>query len=66
MKEYRSVLFPTTQGWGGSKGTANTRELDEMLNAMAKEGWELRFTETLDHTAGSASLLCVFDREARP
>ena len=66
MKEYRSLLFPTEQGWGGSKGTADTQDLDEALNKMAGEGWALFTLENLNHTAGSGSLLCVFVRDSSP
>jgi len=64
MKEYKTVSVDTQQGWGGSKGTADTATLDETLNKMAKQGWELVCIEDLKHTAGTRSLLCVFSREA--
>lgn len=66
MKEYKTISVETTQGWGGAKGTANIKELDDALNRMAREGWELVCVEDLKHTAGSGALLCIFSREARP
>jgi hypothetical protein len=62
MREYKSVSLTTNQGWGGSKGTVNTDALDELLNRMARDGWELNCIEDLEHTAGSQTLLCVFSR----
>lgn len=66
MKEYKTVLIETTQGWGGSKGSADTAAIDVTLNKMAQQGWELVCIEDLEHTAGSGSLLCVFSRETKP
>lgn len=63
MKEYKTVSVETQQGWGGSKGTADTATLDATLNKMAREGWELDCIQSLQHTAGTSSLLCVFSRE---
>ena len=63
MKEYKTVSVETEQGWGGAKSTANTALLDDVLNKMAKDGWELLCIEDLKHTAGTGSLLCVFFRE---
>ena len=65
MKEYKTVSVEAQQGWGGSKGTADTATLDAMLNKMARERWELVCIEGLQHTAGTSSLLCVFSREAQ-
>ncbi|MES2660618.1 MAG: DUF4177 domain-containing protein [Verrucomicrobiota bacterium] len=65
MKEYKTVLVPAEQGWGGSKGTADTSALDATLNQMSRDGWELQLIENLNHTAGSSSLLCVFARESK-
>jgi hypothetical protein len=63
MKEYKTISFATNQGWGGARGSADTAALDEVLNKMAKDGWELACIEDLQHTAGSNALLCVFSRE---
>ena len=63
MKEYKTVSIDTNQGWGGSKGTANTDLIDDVLNRMAKQRWELVCIEDLQHTAGTGTLLCVFCRE---
>jgi hypothetical protein len=63
MKEYKTVSIETNQGWGGSKGTANTSAVDDVLNKMAKDGWDFVCIEDLKHTAGTGSLLCVFCRE---
>ena len=65
MKEYKTVSVETNQGWGGAKGTANTAALDEVLNHMARQGWELVCVEDLKHTAGSGALLCIFSRYCR-
>jgi hypothetical protein len=66
MKEYKTVSIMTDQGWQGSKGTANTTAIDEVLNKMAKDRWELVCTEDLEHrVGGSISLLFVFCREAQ-
>lgn len=65
MTEYKSVAIDTTQGWGGSKGKIDCRSLDEVLNEMAQDGWELTNMEGLEHTAGTRSLLCIFQREKR-
>jgi len=62
MKEYRSILFAADQGWGGSKGTVDTKSFDEQVNRMARDGWDLNFIENLNQTAGSRSLLLVFSR----
>ena len=63
MKEHKTVSIETNQGWGGAKGTANTAALDEVLNKMARDRWELVCVEDLKHTAGSNALLCIFSRE---
>jgi hypothetical protein len=65
MKEYKTVSVETNQGWGGAKGSANTAALDEVLNRMAKDGWDLVCVEDLQHTAGSGALLSIFSREVR-
>lgn len=66
MKEYKTVSIETIQGWGGAKGSADTKAIDDVLNKMAQDGWELVCLEDLKHTAGSGSLLCVFSREQTP
>lgn len=63
MKEYKTVSVQTEQKWGGAKGSANTVALDEVLNKMAKDRWELVCVEDLKHSAGSGALLCIFARE---
>jgi hypothetical protein len=63
MKEYKTVSVQTNQSWGGARGAIDTGELDEVLNTMASEHWELVCMEDLKHTAGSGMLLCVFVRE---
>ena len=63
MLEYKSVAIDTTQGWGGSKGKIDCDKLDEVLNHMAQDGWVLSSIEDLEHTAGSQTLLCIFQRE---
>ena len=65
MKEYKTVSIETNQGWGGAKGSANTTALDETLNKMARDRWELVCVEDLKHTAGSGALLCIFSREVQ-
>ena len=65
MKEYKTVSIKTDQGWGGAKGTADTEAIDRVLNLMSTEGWELFCVQDLQHTSGSASLLCIFVREKR-
>jgi hypothetical protein len=65
MKEYKTVSIGTNQGWGGAKGSVDTQALDDVLNRMAKDGWELACIEDLKHTAGSNWLLCVFSREVQ-
>ena len=65
MKEYKTVSVETNQGWGGAKGSANTTTLDEALNKMARDRWELVCVEDLKHTAGSGALLCIFSREVQ-
>lgn len=66
MKEYQTVSIDTIQGWGGAKGSADTKAIDDVLNKMAQDGWELVCLEDLKHSAGSGSLLCVFSRERNP
>lgn len=66
MKEYKTISVETNQGWGGAMGSANTAALDDVLNTMARERWELVCVEDLKHTAGSGALLCIFSREAQP
>lgn len=61
-REYKTVSIDTEQGWGGSKGTADTSVVDAELNKMAALGWELVTVEDLKHTAGSGTLLCIFTR----
>ncbi len=61
--EYKSVAIGTSQNWGGSSGKIDTDALDVVLNDMAREGWKLHSIEGLQHTAGSKTLLCVFERE---
>ncbi|QDT38840.1 DUF4177 domain-containing protein [Stratiformator vulcanicus] len=63
MKEYKTISVETDQNWGGAKGSVNTAALDETLNLMAREGWELVCVEDLKHTAGSGTLLCIFSRD---
>jgi len=64
MKEYKTISVKTNQSWGGgAKGSANTDTLDEVLNVMARDHWELVCVEDLKHRAGSGELLCIFSRE---
>ena len=63
MYEYKTITVDTSQGWGGSKGTINSNELDVAINKVAAEGWRLKCLEDLEHTAGSKTLVCVFERE---
>lgn len=66
MKEYKTVSIKADQGWQGAKGTANTAAVDEVLNKIVKDRWELVCMEDLEHrVGGSVSLLCVFCREAQ-
>ena len=65
MLEYKSVAIDTTQGWGGSKGKIDCDKLDVVLNRMAQNRWELSKIEDLEHTAGSQTLLCIFQREKK-
>lgn len=65
MKEYKTISVATNQGWGAAKGTANTEAIDEALNKMARDGWELVCIQDLQHGAGSGALLCVFCREKK-
>ncbi len=65
MKEYKTVSVKVQQGWGASKATVDVAALDETLNDMAKAGWELACIESLEHSTGSGTLLCVFSRETQ-
>ena len=65
MLEYKSVTIDTIQGWGGSKGKMDCDKLDDVLNKMAQKGWMLSNIEDLQHTAGSQTLLCIFQREKK-
>lgn len=57
MKEYKTVLIETNQGWGGSKGTANTAAVDDVLNKMAKAGWDFDSTFGLNKPGVPGSML---------
>ena len=42
MYEYKSeVLYTKTKWFSDKAGTADLRELDELINLRAQEGWEL-------------------------
>lgn len=60
--EYQTISIPVLQRWGGSKGTLDNDALNHELNCYGIEGWELVGLCNLQHTAGSASILCVFKR----
>ena len=66
MQEYTTVTVKAKQGFAGAKGTIDTEALDEVLNDRAQAGWSLSCIESLEHTAGTHTLLCVFEREAHP
>lgn len=63
MLEYKSVAIEVSQTWGGSKGQIDLSRLDDLLNQMAQDGWVLTTTEGLEHTAGTKTLLCIFQRQ---
>jgi len=60
--EYKTQVIDTK---GFSGGKIDEEELDSILNAMGRQGWELVRTETTSLTQGATRcILFVFKREA--
>lgn len=60
--EYKTVELNVKQGWGGSKGTMNTLEIDQQLNKFGADGWELVTAFDTEHTAGTSAVFCMLKR----
>ena len=63
MKEYKTISVKPIVRWGGFRATESVDVLDEALNKMARDGWELVCIQGLHH---GTLLLCIFSREAQP
>ena len=60
--EYKTIRLAVHQGWGGSKGTMNTAQIDEQLNTFGSDGWELVAAFDTEHTAGTSAVFCMLKR----
>ena len=60
--EYKTLRLDVDQGWGGSKGTMNTAQIDERLNTFGSDGWELVAAFDTEHTAGTSAVFCMLKR----
>ena len=65
MLEYRSATLETKKSFitRTPNGDIDCDRLDEMLNQMAQDNWELNKIESLQHPSGTGTLLCIFSRE---
>ena len=59
--EYKVVTFDTKGFWGG---TVETRQIEEQLNRLGDDGWEMvSGTSTNQSYGASKSIVCIFKRE---
>lgn len=60
--EYKTIELSVNQGWGGSKGTMDTSQIDRQLNDYGADGWELVAAFDTEHTAGTSAVFCMLKR----
>ena len=59
--EYKVVTFDTKGFWGG---TVETRQIEEQLNRLGDDGWEMvSCTSTNQSYGASKSIVCIFKGE---
>ncbi len=59
--EYKVVTYDTKGFWGG---TVETRQIEEKLNLLGDDGWEMvSCTSTSQSYGASKSIVCMFKRK---
>ena len=59
--EYKAVVFDTEGFWGG---TVDSNKLENQLNLLGYDGWELvSCTSTSQSYGSSKSIVCIFKRK---
>ena len=60
--EYRTMIYDPKGAWGGEVD----RELEERLNALGSQGWELVSSVATAHAFGSTkSIVSIFKRKLK-
>ena len=62
---YKTIQLAVKRGWGGSKGGMDTAEVDQILNELGEDGWELVAAVDTAHTAGTKAVFCMLKRQVR-
>ena len=59
--EYKVVVYDTKGFWGGS---VDQKQLENQLNLLGNDGWELVSSTSTNQSYGSSkSIVCIFKRE---
>ena len=59
--EYKVVVYDTKGFWGGS---VETNQLENQLNLLGYDGWEMvSCTSTNQSNGSSKSIVCIFKRK---
>ncbi len=59
--EYKVVAYDTKGFWGGS---VDQKQLENQLNLLGNDGWELVSSTSTNQSYGSSkSIVCIFKRE---
>ena len=62
--EYKVVTYDTKGFWGG---TVEVRQIEEQLNQLGNDGWEMvSCTSTNQSDGASKSIVCIFKRKVNP
>ena len=59
--EYRTMTYEAKGAWGGKVDS----ELEERLNALGSQGWELVSTVATNQIGSTNSLVSIFKRKVR-
>lgn len=59
--EYKAVIYDTKGFWGGN---VNESQLENQLNSLGNEGWEMVSCTSTNQSYGSSkSIVCIFKRK---